>query len=462
LLESKFQTNMKNDLFWEIPSSVDLEGFLKKYPPSFKYKRDHFYYIIDYLSRAMDFDDLDDNAGFINTNAQKLQNVNHNYKEYLGHLLKYRFIQTDMKYIPGKKSRGYRISNSKYHHATIKKIPITDFKVHQHKLKEVSELRAKLEDTRKHYPHLTKWFEHLHIDVEGATKEVEKLFPEKTGGIRGTRKGQASDWQKRYRAINAINKIANHEIYYSVDENVGRFHSNLTNFKKELRKYITYNGQKLVNVDIKNSQPLFSTLLFDKKFYTGESQYININSIPTILPLLSNYKQSISTITIILVKTLYKFDYKDINIYLEMVNSGMFYEKISELMYPTTIFDKKKIKTMIFVVFFSNNKYMGQPRAQPKREFKALFPQTYEIFRILKLRNHTALAHLLQRIESLIMIQNVVVRISKERPELPIFTIHDSVVTTVGNEEYVTSIIEEEVFRLTGLNARLGIEFWEE
>jgi len=451
---------MKNDLFWEIPSSVDLEGFLKKYPPGFTYKIDHFYYIIDYLSRGMDFDDLDDNAGFINVNAQKLQGVIHNYKAFLDHLLKHRFIQTDMKYVPGKKSFGYRLSNSKSHQATVEKIPITNYKVHQHKFKEIEELKAKLADTRKHYPHLTKWFEQVEINREGAMQEVERLFPEKTEGIRGTKKGKASDWQKRYRAIQAIDKIANKEFYYSVDDNVGRFHSNLTNLKKEIRNYITYDGQKLVNVDIKNSQPLFSLLLFKKEFYTEKSQLISINDIPTSISLLSNNKQSLSSITIMLVKTLDRLDNKDINVYSELVNSGAFYEKVSELMYPTTIFNKPSLKLMVFRMFFSKNTSMRLPRAKFKRDFKARFPQTYEIFRIIKVKNHTALAHILQRIESLILIQNVVVRISKERPELPIFTIHDSVVTTVGNEEYVSSLIKEEVFRLTGLNARLGIEYW--
>ena len=37
------QYNMINDdKFWEIPSSIDLEGFIKKYTPDFKYKIDHF------------------------------------------------------------------------------------------------------------------------------------------------------------------------------------------------------------------------------------------------------------------------------------------------------------------------------------------------------------------------------------------------------------------------------------
>lgn len=452
---------MNDDLFWEIPSSVDLEAFLRNHPPGFRYKIDHFYYIIDYLSKGMDMDDLDDNGGFINMNAQRLQKVNHNYKAYLDHLLNHRFINTDKKYIPGKKSFGYRLNSFTFHRATVIKILIKDYKVNSHKLREVTEHNENLAQTRKQYPHLTKWFDHLQIDADGATKEVEKLYPEQTGPIRGVRKGKASVGEKRYKAIAAIDKIANKEFYYSVDETVGRFHSNITNLKKELRNYITYDGQKLVNVDIKNSQPLFSTLLFSKDFYSKKSKYINIFNIPSILPLLSDNKYPYSSTIIMLVKALDKSDIQDINIFKELVYSGEFYAKISNILYPQTPFVKQNVKTMIFMIFFSRNSYMGQPKAEPKKRFKLNFPKTYEVFRLIKLRNHAALAHILQRIESMVMIQNVVVRISRERPELPIFTIHDSIVTTVGNEEYVSTVIKEEVLKFTGLTALLGKEYWE-
>jgi hypothetical protein len=58
------------------------------------------------------------------------------------------------------------------------------------------------------------------------------------------------------------------------------------------------------------------------------------------------------------------------------------------------------------------------------------------------------------------MIESVAMRISHERPELPIFTIHDSIATTAGNEEYVQTVIKEEAFRLTGLRLKLGKENW--
>ena len=51
-------------------------------------------------------------------------------------------------------------------------------------------------------------------------------------------------------------------------------------------------------------------------------------------------------------------------------------------------------------------------------------------------------------------------RISTEKADLPIFTIHDSIATTQGNEDYVSRIIKEEVKKATRLDVKLGLEFW--
>jgi hypothetical protein len=130
---------MKNTLYWEIPDSIDLEGYLRQYPPDFQYKIDHFYYIVDYISRGMDIENINDNAGFVNTNARRLQNVIHNYKKYLNHLLKHRFIRTDMNYVAGKKSKGYLLNKYTGVNLTVRKIPITDFVMHKHKRREIIE-----------------------------------------------------------------------------------------------------------------------------------------------------------------------------------------------------------------------------------------------------------------------------------------------------------------------------------
>lgn len=454
---------MVKGVSWEIPSSIDLAGFLKKHPPDFKYKIDHFYFIIDYICKGMEREDLDGNRGFINLNAQKLQKANHSYKKYIDHLLKHRFLKTDMKYIVGKKSSGFMINGYLTHKSSLKQIDIKDLVCNKKQIAEAKEQQKELKEAAKIHPHLTQWFnEKLQIDVQGAEEKVEELFPVQTGPIRGKRKGKASRLTKRYKAIQSIHKFANQEFYYGVDENVGRFHSNLTNIKRELRHYITYDGQKLVNVDIKSAQPLFSTLLLDEAFWNKKGELLSINHFPSIIQLLSiSSSYSISSTIIMLVKTLQRIDNKLFNQYLSFVHSGEFYKKISELFYPQAAFDKQKMKKMVYTVFFSSNKYMGQVSAKPKRDFKAHFPEVYEIFRLIKKNNHRALAHILQRIESTIMIQHVAKRIAQEKPELPIFTIHDSIATIVGNEDYLVSVIQNEIAQLTGLKASLGTEYWD-
>jgi hypothetical protein len=127
-------------------------------------------------------------------------------------------------------------------------------------------------------------------------------------------------------------------------------------------------------------------------------------------------------------------------------------------MYPKQAFDKGRMKELTYKVFFSSNKSIQGMNNWTKKEFKWKFKGLYKMFSAIKRKNHRALSHILQRIESEIMIQNVCKRISLEQPTLPIFTIHDSVLTTDGNQEYVAKIIKEEAFKLTGLKVSLGIE----
>jgi hypothetical protein len=66
----------------------------------------------------------------------------------------------------------------------------------------------------------------------------------------------------------------------------------------------------------------------------------------------------------------------------------------------------------------------------------------------------------LQRIESEIILNRVAKRIEIERPDLPLFTIHDSVVTSVGNELYIQFVMKEEMENAIGLSPNMKIEYW--
>jgi len=294
------------------------------------------------------------------------------------------------------------------------------------------------------------------VDIQ--TKEDIELY-------RGKLKGKPSRTSKRYKALAAIDKIQRGEFYYNIDKTVGRFHSNLTNIKKELRQFVTYGNKKIVNMDIKNCQPLLSTLLLKSTFWK-KSKTINIYQFSGIYKQYGNtsikYNKNIQDILhyIMLVENSKSQASKGFQKYIKLVNSGDFYRGISKTIAPNTIYDKDKMKVMMFMVFFSSNRFIGQIKAIPKKLFKIKFPEVYKVFQLIKKNNHATLPIMLQIIESQIIVERATKRIGMERPNLPIFTIHDSIATIQGEEAYVESVLKETIFEYTGLSAKIGKEFW--
>jgi hypothetical protein len=115
---------------------------------------------------------------------------------------------------------------------------------------------------------------------------------------------------------------------------------------------------------------------------------------------------------------------------------------------------------MVFSVLFSSNKFIGQDEAKPKRLFKRLFPSVYDVFSYLKRKDKTFLACLLQRIESYLILDVICKRISNEYPDIPIYTIHDSIATTSGNEKHVERIMKEELTKHIGIPPTLKFDYW--
>jgi hypothetical protein len=146
--------------------------------------------------------------------------------------------------------------------------------------------------------------------------------------------------------------------------------------------------------------------------------------------------------------------------YIKLVNSGDFYRGISKTIAPNAVYDKDKMKVMMFMVFFSSNRFIGQVKAIPKKLFKIKFPDVYKVFQLIKKNNHATLPIMLQKIESQIILERATKRIGMERPNLPIFTIHDSIATIQGEEDYVEKVLKESIFEYAGLSAKIGKEFW--
>jgi hypothetical protein len=452
---------------WLIPSAVDLPIILKAHPPSFSYDIDYFYYLLDVICDKMDYLDHSDYTKWVHLSGTRLQRIVHNYTKYLDYLAARNIIEINPSYKVGKHCKGYRIT-PKYYSGEPKEIEMdTTNLILKRKLNR--SVRPEVCTPPNHtsvigHGHLTKWFnQDLKIDTAAAIKKIDQLYGCNLPGV----KKQTGRQGGRFKALRAVWKLSHQQFYYKVDSNIGRLHSNLTNIKKDLRKHMTYNDEKLVNLDIRNSQPLLSGVLLDKKFYS-EKEKLSLLSFPSFNKLYNNnilnINKTISDIlySIMLVESPESLNSKEFEQYLSIVQGGTFYEEFGKALYPQGFkISRDKIKEAVFILFFADNRH-GPKLRRKEAPFRAKFPTVYRIFSILKRHNKAVMSHILQRLESELIIEKITRRIAQERPQLPIFTIHDSIATTVGNEDYVQAVMTEEIKALTGLNASIGRENWYE
>ncbi len=467
--------------FWVIPSGLSIPALLEQHPPAFKkkVKIDVFYYIIDlittrtYKSTSEQFD------GYVNINSVYFRCFHHDYKEYIEYLKIHDVIDTDY-YIPEEKSYGYCINlGSINFECPFQEIPIKD-----------NVLRAKIESDQfykelfspgaTNYSYLSKWFNpSLRIDANHARKILEKIYADVEANKENYKpKELTKAHNKLLKNLKVVQEIESQNFYCDLDNNIGRFHTNLTNLKKELRSCITYNGQKLVNIDVRNSQPFLSTCILEAKFWTHGYHRLNIYKIPSAMNIIAGYVVSKQDIKIhgiqayqhmdelmdsikqytMCVTFLLKSLNKDCMEYISFAKSTKFYKKNFDKIYPGRPFDKGKVKSSFFQYIYSSNK---QNFWEEKRLISAAFPSVTKVFKYLKKDDYVLLSHIMQRLESILIIEVVARRIAAEKPNLPFFTVHDSIATIPSEVDYVKQVIKEEFNNYLGVVPKLGVERWD-
>lgn len=78
-----------------------------------------------------------------------------------------------------------------------------------------------------------------------------------------------------------------------------------------------------------------------------------------------------------------------------------------------------------------------------KQLFKYEFPPVNEVFQTIKSIDNSTLARILQRVESHLFLDEIVIKIKKEKPALPIFTIHDSILLPRAVPQYISNIASD-------------------
>ena len=230
----------------------------------------------------------------------------------------------------------------------------------------------------------------------------------------------------------SIHKATRLQIHYSnqrlelstVDDFGFRYHHPFTSLPKSFRGFIRWNGQGLVNVDIRNSQPLFLCLAYAE----------------TKGPMSPDWLR-----------------------YKSLCEGGLLYESLNQQQIPRDEFKEKFFREILFATAatMQNGRFA--------QEFKVAFPTVFS--HILSLKNpppsrqlkgddkdrpHRLAAKALQRAESDFMFNRVIPEL-RERDITPVIPIHHSVLTTPENGLAVETVIREQ-FAKVGFNCGVRIE----
>jgi len=440
-----------------------------------RFNRDHMVYLLHLITEIPAMDRrLEIEDGFIPIHAATVQRLIKNYNQYLTYLVKAGVLESDGRYVPGQKCKGYQFV-TKYL-GPVRPVTLIDKRLIK-KLKPQSLPVA----VQRNYRHLLKWFgPELSISYDLAVDFLQRDLQRKVK-YSELREHDPRTFKKKdpYEQYNharvAVEKFRAAAFRISIDNKGFRLHSLLSNMRSELRNCLLYNGLEMVSIDICNSQPYLLLLLLRKSFWEPNpsteglhiTQLLSNGRNGTTQPLSNINKYSSSSLFVssyIMISEIEEMQARcGFEVYREVAGSGRFYEYMMEKMdneLGIIDLDRKQVKAMLFQVLFTSNRYIGQADAEPKRMFRALFPDVYKIMSIIKKKGKELLPILLQRIESHLVLQVITKRIAKEKPSVPLFTIHDSIATTAGNEGYVQGIMLEELGKAIGVLPRLRVERW--
>ena len=301
------------------------------------------------------------------------------------------------------------------------------------KLKQSVERQRKDTNARKcpvHH-HLDHWLKYVRVEEKAAMQFVAdndsrcKSWLSSLGDIPLFADQLEEDRLHAEASIQAIHK----KDWFSTVCKHGRYHSNITSFRKILRPFLRMDNKPLVEVDVSACQPLCLSI------HLHEIR----NNILTSVPLTEEQVQLSHQLSLFPVCCASGKE-DDATRYQKDCESEKFYQKMQEI---CKVDDRSKLKVKLFAeVFFCKRR-----RGKLLDGFRRLYPTMGRLIDWVKRHDYKHLSHTLQRIESSIVINDACEVMRVQHPDVPILTIHDSILTIPAHSELVTDVLRSAFHR---------------
>jgi len=297
------------------------------------------------------------------------------YNYYMEWLVENRFIHLHSDYCVGKKSKTYLINDECFDdplrvrtqdRVLMKKKMIN---ILSDNLDKTNYARIDREIRRK----IVNDLAHVEINYEKAKEILDNM-----------------EGESLIKNSYSVESIYNGDLYSQFDI-YGRVHTNFTTLKSEIRKTcLTIDGYEIEEVDIRNSQPLFLTILIDK------------------------HNDDLNCV-----------DDGEYEFFRGLVVNGLFYDYY---MKKSGIVPRKEAKNSVYKVLFGKN--AGDIHSEI---FRDIFPTIYDF--IVKYKeiygpengDHKIISHELQKCESNFLFNSIIKDIMRQHPHIKLFTVHDSI-----------------------------------
>jgi len=427
-------------------------------------------------------DEFEEQGGYpLNATVLK-QTLGKRYNEAFKILKSAKIITRSTSYTVGKQSKVVGLSNP-YSDNSFKKVTLTATTPFCKKLSSViSASMQKNDEALKELSFITKWFssDYLELDIEKAHVFIEFYRSEMFNLLDGVDYPieEKEVIKQRINArtnsmISTADNFSKKEYSLYCKGKDQRLHSILTSTKKELRTLYTFKEQPLVAIDIKASQPYLLNTLLDPDFWEKklEKIYSNLHNHLNSPTFRFSHLLPIMLLTSETTKSHLKEEntrYQDLNW------SDGFYEYL--MIRDTANGDSKlftsrgKTKKSVMNMLYNQENYMEHTPELIR--FKSWFPEIAKLVSILnslsrkvsdlEKKKVSFLPVLLQRIESSLVLKTICKRIADEYPEVPLYPIHDSILTTKENVHIVKSMMEKELSNFVKVKAGLSTEEYNE
>ncbi|PIF69460.1 hypothetical protein [Flavobacterium sp. 2] len=456
------------------PKNLNLEYLANKYPPEFNFNLDFTYLIVHFVIM---YQSNKSNTNYVRLSSKYLQKYNRIYNKHIRFLLDNYpndgAVLRGTRYDKGK-PYGYKLPKH-YFNNELDIYEIKDVNL----LKKINNfllINTTNEQIRLHYYFLHKHFKNNKLTVYEPFQAIDEINNLKE--------------EKRLRNAKNLIAIMNNQYKCTLKPNTdGRVHSNITRLSKISRKYLQYEGEFLGEVDISSAVPyfLFITMSYylnnNLSYISNEFQYNN-----TITYMLAEIKGDLAKSDVdsfgksvlnkelynqftnqIFKKELYTSKGKDFTKVMKYYNHA--FKEHFGYHFDGDIEDLKKFskKRLLSMIFAKANSYTFEQIA-----FGSMFPKVLKFINEFKnaclnkedikiklehSQRHKKLSYFCFQFEAKIMIDKIARAFDKyHKGKVPIFTLHDCLITRVSHLEELKDFMEMKFVELLDIAPNLTIE----